>query len=81
MFHCFFCYYFYYFRNQKLIKHIRQIKDDKELINVEYLEKSDENYYILGEGDVLKIKILEIVEDLSRIEATVDPQGKILLLR
>ena len=56
-----------------------EVIENKKLIDIEYLDKSDSNFYILGEGDQLKITILDMIEDLSRIEATVDPQGKIIL--
>ena len=56
-----------------------EVKSSKKNINIEYLEKADEEFYILGEGDALKIQILENVEELSAILVNINPQGKIVL--
>ena len=67
------------FSQSEINKAYSEVIDNKKLFDIEYLEKSDSNFYILGEGDQLKITILDMIEDLSEIEAIIDPQGMIIL--
>ena len=68
-----------FFSQSEINKANSDVIENKKLIDIEYLEKSDSNYYILGEGDLLKIKILDLIDELSEVEAIIDPQGKIIL--
>jgi len=67
------------FSQSQINKAYSEIKEKTKPINIQYLEKSDNNFYILGEGDLLKITIVEIVENLANINKIIDSQGKIVL--
>ena len=56
-----------------------ELKNEENQIKIDYLEKSDDNFYILGEGDTLGIVLVDTVEDLSEIEVSINPQGTIIL--
>ena len=37
-----------------------EIKNDQNSINIDYLENTNDNFYILGEGDFLAIKVVTL---------------------
>ncbi|KGF91972.1 MULTISPECIES: polysaccharide biosynthesis/export family protein [Prochlorococcus] len=67
------------FSQSEINKVYSDVKNDQNSIDVEYLEKINDDFYILDEGDLLGIQIIDLIEELEKIQVVIDSQGNIVV--